>query len=165
MKNSFYFLSLLLTLLCQQNGYGQSNQVVLEQVQMYSSIRPDGKYWQASKEQVEKFAKGLDSSLFVPLGLTRAVDFPIQTKILNKPNQIGKLVIDWSNSMLVPYHAYLEMYELAPEQTFGNQMVDIEIPKKDSIQSTWFLTCTIIDDSKKPVFQNQPGCRLCYLPQ
>ena len=56
MKNSFYFLSLLLTLLCQLNGYGQSNQVVLEQVQMYSSIRPDGKYWQASKEQVEKFA-------------------------------------------------------------------------------------------------------------
>ncbi|MEY4459808.1 MAG: hypothetical protein RIT38_1038, partial [Bacteroidota bacterium] len=108
MKNSFYFLSLLCALLCQQNGYSQSNQVVLEQVQMYSSIRPDGKYWQASKEQVEKFAKGLDSNLFTPLGLSRAVDFPIQTKILNKPNQIGKLVIDWSNSTLVPYHAYLE---------------------------------------------------------
>lgn len=153
MKNSFYFLSLLLTLLSQLNGYGQSNQVVLEQVQMYSSIRPDGKYWQASKEQVEKFAKGLDSSLFAPLGLSRAVDFPIQTKILNKPNQIGKLVIDWSNSTLVPYHAYLEIYELAPAQTFGNQMVDIEIPKKDSIQSTWFITCTILDQQKNALFQ------------
>jgi hypothetical protein len=153
MKNSFYFLSLLFALLFQQNGYGQSNQVVLEQVQMYSSIRPDGKYWQPSKMQVENFAKGLDSSLFNPLGLKRETAYPIQTKIINKPNQIGKLVIDWSNSTLVPYHAYLEIYELAPEQTFGNQMVDIEIPKKDSIQSTWFMTCTILDQQKNALFQ------------
>jgi hypothetical protein len=32
-------------------------------------------------------------------------------------------------------------------------MVNIIIPKKDSIQSTWFLTCTILDATKKPVFQ------------
>jgi hypothetical protein len=32
-------------------------------------------------------------------------------------------------------------------------MVNIVIPKKDSIQSTWFLTCTILDQNKKPVFQ------------
>jgi hypothetical protein len=32
-------------------------------------------------------------------------------------------------------------------------MVNVVIPKKDSIQSTWFLTCTILDQNKKPVFQ------------
>jgi hypothetical protein len=32
-------------------------------------------------------------------------------------------------------------------------MVNVIIPKKDSIQSTWFLTCTILDATKKPVFQ------------
>jgi HAE1 family hydrophobic/amphiphilic exporter-1 len=31
--------------------------------------------------------------------------------------------------------------------------VNVIIPKKDSIQSTWFLTCTILDATKKPVFQ------------
>ncbi len=153
MKNNLRAISLLLLILLQQNVFGQTNQVVLEQVQMYSSIRPAGSYWQPSKLQVESFAKALDSSLLNPLGLQRDQAYPTQTKILTKPNQIGKLVIDWSNSPLVPYHAYLEMYELAPEQTFGNQMVDIEIPKKDSIQSTWFITCTILDQQKNALFQ------------
>ena len=62
-------------------------------------------------------------------------------------------MIDWSQSQSSAFHAYLEIYELQPEQTFSNSMVNIVIPKKDSIQSTWFLTCTILDATKKPVFQ------------
>jgi hypothetical protein len=153
MKHIFYFLSLLFTQGICITSFGQSNQVVFEQVQLYSSIRPDGKYWHASETQVQAFANSLDSALFNPLQLQRDTSFPTKIKILTKSNQIGKLIIDWSQSQSASFHAYLEIYELQPEQTFSNSMVNIDIPKKDSIQSTWFLTCTILDATKKPVFQ------------
>jgi hypothetical protein len=153
MKNSFYFLSLVFTQCICIAAFGQSNQVAFEQVQLYSSIRPDGKYWQASETQVQAFASILDSALFNPLQLQRDATYPTKIKILTKSNQIGKLMIDWSQSQAAAFHAYLEIYELQPEQTFSNSMVNIIIPKKDSIQSTWFLTCTILDQTKKPVFQ------------
>jgi hypothetical protein len=120
---------------------------------MYSSIRPEGKYWHPTTTQVQAFASLLDTALFNPLQLKRDTSFATKIKILNKSNQIGKLVIDWSQSQSSAFHAYLEIYELQPEQTFSNSMVNIIIPKKDSIQSTWFLTCTILDATKKPVFQ------------
>lgn len=153
MKNSFYFLSLVFTQCICIASFGQSNQVVFEQVQLYSSIRPEGKYWHPSTTQVQAFGSILDTALFNPLQLQRDTSFSTKIKILNKSNQIGKLIIDWSQSQAAAFHAYLEMYELQPEQTFSNSMVDIDIPKKDSIQSTWFLTCTILDATKKPVFQ------------
>lgn len=153
MKNSFYFFGLLITQSISLFGFGQSKQVVLEQVQMFSSMAPEGKYWHPSTVQVNAFAKAIDTGLFNRLQLQRDTTYPTSLKILTKPNQIGKLVIDWSKSTSSPYHAYLEMYELLPEQTFRNAMVDIAIPKKDSIQSTWFLTCTILDENKKAIFQ------------
>ena len=153
MKNSFYFLSLLFSQCICITTFGQNNYVRLEQVQMYSSIRPEGKYWHPSASQINAFASILDTALFNPLQLQRDTSYGTKIKILNKSNQIGKLVIDWSQGQPSTFHAYLEIYELQPEQTFSNSMVNIVIPKKDSIQSTWFLTCTILDDSKKPVFQ------------
>ena len=120
---------------------------------MYSSIQPEGKYWHPTTTQVQAFASILDTALFNPLQLQRDTSFATKIKILNKSNQIGKLVIDWSQSQSSPFHAYLEIYEVQPEQTLSNSMVNIIIPKKDSIQSTWFLTCTILDATKKPVFQ------------
>ncbi|MCF8421978.1 MAG: hypothetical protein K9G23_03705 [Chitinophagaceae bacterium] len=153
MKKSFYFLGLLCTQCICIATIGQSNQVTFEQVQMYSSIQPEGKYWHPTTTQVQAFASILDTALFNPLQLQRDTSFATKIKILNKSNQIGKLVIDWSQSQSSPFHAYLEIYELQPEQTFSNSMVNIIIPKKDSIQSTWFLTCTILDATKKPVFQ------------
>ena len=153
MKHFFYFLSLFFTQSICIASFGQSNQVTFEQVQMYSSIQPEGKYWHPTTTQVQAFASILDTALFNPLQLQRDTSFATKIKILNKSNQIGKLVIDWSQSQSSPFHAYLEIYELQPEQTFSNSMVNIIIPKKDSIQSTWFLTCTILDATKKPVFQ------------
>jgi hypothetical protein len=153
MKKSFYFLSLLFTQCICIASFGQSNQVVFEQVQLYSSIRPEGKYWHPSTTQVQAFAHLLDTALFNPLQLQRDSSYPTKIKILNKSNQIGKIVIDWSQSQSAAFHAYLEIYELLPEQTFSNSMVNMIIPKKDSIESTWFLTCTILDATKKPVFQ------------
>jgi hypothetical protein len=120
---------------------------------MYSSIQPEGKYWHPTSTQVQTFASLLDTALFNPLQLQRDTSFITKIKILNKPNQIGKIVIDWNQSQSSAFHAYLEIYELQPEQTFSNSMVNVIIPKKDSIQSTWFLTCTILDATKKPVFQ------------
>jgi hypothetical protein len=120
---------------------------------MFSSIQPEGKYWHPSTSQVQAFASILDTALFNPLQLQRDTSFTTKIKILNKSNQIGKLVIDWSQSQYSAFHAYLEIYELQPEQTFNNSMVTVPIPKKDSIQSTWFLTCTILDKNKTPVFQ------------
>ncbi|MFY8203702.1 MAG: hypothetical protein ACOVJ1_05610, partial [Sediminibacterium sp.] len=153
MKKSFYFLSLFFTQCICIAAIGQSNQVTFEQVQMYSSIQPEGKYWHPTSTQVQAFASLLDTALFNPLQLQRDTSFITKIKILNKPNQIGKIVIDWNQSQSSAFHAYLEIYELQPEQTFSNSMVNVIIPKKDSIQSTWFLTCTILDATKKPVFQ------------
>jgi hypothetical protein len=153
MKKSFYFLSLFFTQCICIAAIGQSNQVTFEQVQMYSSIQPEGKYWHPTSTQVQAFASILDTALFNPLQLQRDTSFITKIKILNKPNQIGKIVIDWNQSQSSAFHAYLEIYELQPEQTFSNSMVNVVIPKKDSIQSTWFLTCTILDATKKPVFQ------------
>lgn len=153
MKKSIYIFSLLFALSITQFAFSQSNQVVLEQVQMYSSISPDGNYWQPNKTQIQAFANALDTGLFNRLQLLRDTSYDPNIKILTKPNQIGKLVIDWSKSKNVAYHAYLEIYELLPEQTYRNEMVKITIPKKDSIESTWFLTCTILDEKKTPVFQ------------
>jgi len=153
MKKSFYFLNLLIALCICTATIGQSNQVAFEQVQMYSSIQPEGKYWHPTTSQVQAFASILDTALFNPLQLQRDTSFTTKIKILNKSNQIGKLVIDWSQSQYTAFHAYLEIYELQPEQTFNNSMVTVLIPKKDSIQSTWFLTCTILDKNKTPVFQ------------
>jgi hypothetical protein len=153
MKNIFYFLSLLFAQSICINSFGQSNQVTFEQVQMYSSIQPNAKYWQPTTTQVQNFAQLLDSALFNPLQIKRDTSFSTKIKILTKSNQIGKIVIDWSQSTSSDFHAYLEIYELQPEQTFSNSLVNIVIPKKDSIQSTWFLTCTILDQNKTPVFQ------------
>ncbi len=153
MKNIFYILSLLFAQSICIASFGQSNQVTFEQVQMYSSIQPNAKYWQPTMTQVQNFAYLLDSVLFNPLQIKRDTSYPTKLKILTKSNQIGKLVIDWSQSPSSAFHAYLEIYELQPEQTFNNSMVNVVIPKKDSIQSTWFLTCTILDKNKTPVFQ------------
>ena len=153
MKNRFYFLCLLFTQCIYVTTFGQNNQVTFEQVQMYSSIRPEGKYWHPTATQVAAFANILDSVLFNPLQLKRDTNYNTKIKILNKSNQIGKLIIDWNQSQATAFHAYLEIYELQPEQTFSNSMVKINIPKKDSIESTWFLTATILDKNKTPVFQ------------
>jgi hypothetical protein len=153
MKNIFFFLSLLFTQCFCIATIGQSNQVTFEQVQMYSSIQPEGKYWHPTTSQVQAFASILDTALFNPLQLQRDKHYNTKIKILNKSNQIGKIVIDWSQSPSSAFHAYLEIYELQTAQTFSNSMVNIVIPKKDSIQSTWFLTCTILDETKKPIFQ------------
>jgi hypothetical protein len=153
MKNSIYFLSFLFTQFLCQSTVGQSKKIVFEQVQIYSSIRPEGKYWHPNDTHIRHFAHTLDTVLFNTLQLERDTTYPTSIKILTKQNQIGKLVIDWSKSKSIPFHAYLEVYELLPEQTFSNTMVNVEIPKKDSIQSTWFLTCTILDENKTPLFQ------------
>jgi hypothetical protein len=153
MKKSFHFLILLFAQCICISTFGQYNQVIFEQVQMYSSIRPEGKYWHPSSTQVQTFASMLDTALFNPLQLQRDPSYPTKIKILTKSNQIGKIVIDWSQNQSSAFHAYLEIYELQPEQTFSNSMVNMKIPNKDSIESTWFLTCTILDATKKPVFQ------------
>jgi hypothetical protein len=153
MKNILYFLSLLFAQSICIVSFGQSNQVTFEEVQMYSSIQPNAKYWHPSTTQVRSIAQLLDSALFNPLQIKRDTSCSPKIKILTKSNQIGKLVIDWSQSLSSAFHAYLEIYELQPEQTFSNSMVNIVIPNKDIIQSTWFLTCTILDQNKTPVFQ------------
>ncbi len=153
MKKSSYIFSLLFAMFIAQFAFSQANQVVLEQVQMFSSISPDGNYWQPNNAHIQAFSNALDTGLFNRLQLVRDTNYNTNIKILTKPNQIGKLVIDWTKSKNSPYHAYLEIYELQPEQTFRNEMVNIVIPKKDSIESTWFLTCTILDEKKTPVFQ------------
>lgn len=153
MKKYFCYFSLFILSCISIPAIGQSNQVALEQIQMYSSIRPEGKYWHPNAATVQAFAKTLDTGIFNRLQLQSVYDYPTNIKILTKPNQIGKIVIDWSKSIAIPYHAYLEIYELLPEQTFNNAMVNVPIPKKDSIQSTWFITCTILDANKTPQFQ------------
>jgi hypothetical protein len=64
--------------------------VVFEQVQMYSSIQPEGKYWHPSATQVQAFASMLDTALFNPLQLKRDTGYPTKIKILTnlRTNQL-----------------------------------------------------------------------------
>lgn len=133
------------------NGYSQSK-VALEQIQIYSSIHPTADYWHLSKD-MSQVMNVLDTGIFSKLNLQRELLYQTHQKELTKQSQVGKITIDWSESRSIPFHAYLELYEMDPSVAYQNKLVDLTEEKKDSIHSIWFISCTILNQKQERVFQ------------
>jgi len=146
---------LLFTLLFSFQGWSQnasSPKVVVEQIQAYSYLNPTASYWKIPAN-ISPILETLDSSLFVTLKMQRDKDYTTTTNALTKLNQTGKIKIDWSNSLTIPYHAYIEIYEMDPEFAYKNDLVNLSETAKDSIHSVWFIACSIFNLKKERVFQ------------
>ncbi len=146
---------LLFTLLFSFQGWSQNAttpKVVVEQIQAYSYLNPTASYWKIPAN-ISPILETLDSSLFVTLKMQRDKDYTTTTNALTKLNQAGKIKIDWSNSLTIPYHAYIEIYEMDPEFAYKNDLVNLSESEKDSIHSVWFIACSIFNLKKERVFQ------------
>ena len=146
---------LLFTLLFSFQGWSQNAstpKVVVEQIQAYSYLNPTASYWKIPAN-ISPILETLDSSLFVSLKVQRDKDYTTTTNALTKLNQAGKIKIDWSNSLTIPYHAYIEIYEMDPEFAYKNDLVNLSEREKDSIHSVWFIACSIFNLKKERVFQ------------
>ena len=146
---------LLFTLLFSFQGWSQNAstpKVVVEQIQAYSYLNPTASYWKIPAN-ISPILETLDSSLFVTLKMQRDKDYTTTTNALTKLNQAGKIKIDWSNSLTIPYHAYIEIYEMDPEFAYKNDLVNLSEREKDSIHSVWFIACSIFNLKKERVFQ------------
>ena len=126
--------------------------MVVEQIQAYSYLNPTASYWKIPAN-ISPILETLDSSLFVSLKMQRDKDYATTTNALTKLNQAGKIKIDWSNSLTIPYHAYIEIYEMDPEFAYKNDLVNLSEREKDSIHSVWFIACSIFNLKKERVFQ------------
>ena len=146
---------LLFTLLFSFQGWSQNAstpKVVVEQIQAYSYLNPTASYWKIPAN-ISPILETLDSSLFVTLKMQRDKDYATTTNALTKLNQAGKIKIDWSNSLTIPYHAYIEIYEMDPEFAYKNDLVNLSEREKDSIHSVWFIACSIFNLKKERIFQ------------
>lgn len=151
----FLLFPLLFSLLFSLQGWSQNSSlpsVVVEQIQAYSYLNPTASYWKIPAN-INPILETLDTSLFVSLKMQRDKSYITSTKTLTKLTQAGKIKIDWSNSSQIPYHAYLEVYEMYPEFAFQNDLVKLSAGKKDSIHSIWFIACSIFNLKQERVFQ------------
>lgn len=151
MKPINNFLILCCLQLIYSIGFSQST-VVLEQIQVYSTLNPTAKYWQLP-EDIKNIENVLDSGIFKEFNLKRDTNFKTIRKNLTKQSQVGKITVNWEASRNIPYHAYLELYELDPETTYENRLVKVSESKKDSIQSIWAVVVGIFNQQHDRIFQ------------
>jgi hypothetical protein len=130
---------------------GQS-QIALEQIQIYSTTQPKLNYWRLP-EDISSIEKALDTGLFRKLSLQRIDQSKVIRKELTKQSQVGKINIDWEQTRAVPFHAYLEIYELDPTFAYQNKIADISEEEIEKIQSIWAVSCSIFNQKHEKVFQ------------
>ncbi len=131
-------------------GFGQ-DKVVLEQIQTYSTIHPAATYWQLPSN-INPILNAIDSGLFKRMHLVRESSIQPTNKELKKQSQLGKIVVDWSQSRAYPFHAYLELYEMTPAFVYSNKWVNVPDSKKDSIHSIWYIAFNIYNQKQEKVF-------------
>ncbi len=149
----FYKILFLILSFCFTYKVGNSQEkVALEQVQVFSTFNPDARYWHLPVD-ISNLEKALDSGIFKTLHLERIKQNATSKKILTKQNQVGKISINWEATRDIPFHAYLELYELDPETTYLNKLVDISASKKDSVESIWAIVVDIFNQKHEKVFQ------------
>jgi len=155
MKPLFAIQFLVFSFLCSFQGRSQNTStplVVVEQIQAFSYLNPTATYWQIPAN-INPILETLDTSLFVTLKLQRDKNYTTNTKTLTKLTQTGKIKIDWERSKTIPYHAYIEIYEMDPGFAYQNDLVKLSKEKKDSIHSVWFIACSIFNLKQERVFQ------------
>lgn len=151
MKSTIKFSFLLLSLFVVSSNFGQSK-VVLEQVQVFSVVNPTANYWKLP-DDISFIEKALDTGLFYELNLERVKQFKTVKKYLTKQNQVGKISINWDSTRNIPYHAYVELYELDPYITYENKLVNISNQKKDSIHTIWAIVVDLFNEKHDKIFQ------------
>lgn len=129
------------------------NKVVLEEIQTYSNILPNAQYWRLNAQNSAAIITALDNHLFADLSMERQKEIEPAYTTLSKISQLGKIIVNWQQTAHIPYHAYLEVYEMEPNLAYRNNLLDIAENQKDSIHSIWFITCTILDQQKKIYFK------------
>ena len=157
MKTTIKPLFLLIAFATCSTIFGQTKvafqtKIALEQIQIFSSYHSNANYWRLPAN-ISPLMNALDSGLFSILSLERDNSYPTKKRELTKQNQVGKINIDWTDSKNIPFHAYLEIYEMDPEVVYINRLITVADGKKDSIQSIWFIGCSIFDAQQKKVFQ------------
>lgn len=135
------------------NKINAQTQVVLEQVQTYSSVLPNADYWKLDQQAALQISTSLEKGLFKSMSLDLNKNYTTKVVALNKASQLGKIQINWEQTASIPLHAYVELYELDPSFAYNNNLLDIPDSKKDSIKSIWFITCSIINQEKKVAFK------------
>ncbi len=151
MKTTIKPVLLLIALTTCSTIFGQIK-VALEQIQIYSSYHSNANYWRLPAN-ISPLIDALDSGVFSILSIERDKSYPTKKRELTKQNQVGKINIDWTASKNIPFHAYLEIYEMDPAVVYNNRLITVAEGKKDSIQSIWLLGCSIFDAQQKKVFQ------------
>lgn len=142
---------LLIAALCLSTVSRGQTKVIVEDIQSYSTISPKANYWKMTNNR--NLLEALDSGLFKVLGLERSQKTSPNNIALTKSNQLGKININWSKTSDIPLHAYIELYEMEPDFAYRNNLLDLPASKKDSIQSIWFISCTILDQQKSILFK------------
>jgi hypothetical protein len=151
MKSMLKYAILLCFLFSFSKNYSQGK-VVLEQIQVYSTLQPTANYWQLPVD-ISLIEQSLDSGIFKEFQLARVSQYKPTIKTLSKQNQIGKIVINWENTRSIPYHAYLELYELDLSSLNLNKEIKISQQKKDSIHSVWAIAVSIFNERHEKVIQ------------
>ena len=155
MKHLIAIQFLAFSFLCSYQGWSQNTStplVVVEQIQAFSYLNPTASYWEIPAN-INPILETLDSSLFLTLKMQRDKSYTTTTRTLTKLTQAGKIKIDWERSRTIPYHTYLEIYEMDPQFAYQNDLVKLSKEKKDSIHSVWFIACSIFNLKQERVFQ------------
>jgi hypothetical protein len=143
MKIPLRFLFLVFLFPYATKLYSQS-QVALEQIQIYSTTQPKLNYWHLP-EDIGFIEKALDTGLFAKLNLQRVAPQKTIKTVLTKQSQVGKISINWEQTRNIPFHAYLEIYELDPRFAYQNKIIDILEERVVSMQSVWVIACTVFN--------------------
>lgn len=151
MKSLCTFFCVLTGFVFHGKSFAQSA-VAVEQIQAYSVMLPSSNYWHIPNH-VSGILEALDTGILADLHLVRDKNIAPIIHNITKQNQIGKLAINWSKSADIPFHAYVEWYEMNPDFAYRNKLVNISESKKDSIVSIWFITLSIFNKNQEAVFK------------
>lgn len=151
MKQLKKYLLLLFFISTYSMGHSQSD-VVLEQIQIFSTTQPTANYWKLPND-ISLLEQTLDSGIFKEYKLTRNKQFKPSIKTLSKQSQVGKIVLNWDSTRNIPYHAYVELYELDPSTLYMNKLIKVSEEKKDSIHSVWAVAVDLFNEKHEKIFQ------------
>ena len=127
--------------------------VAVETIQAYSNILPNASYWHLNFQNKQLILEALDMGVFKSLKLERDLESDPALLNFNKTSQLGKIEINWNKSRYIPYHAYVELYEMESSLAYRNGLLDIPENEKDSVKTIWFITCSIFDQERKAIFK------------
>jgi hypothetical protein len=151
MKQKLHLIAIIVLFLSVHSN--AQTKVAVETMQAYSNILPNANYWHLNFQNKRLILEALDMGILKSLKLERDTEIDPALLNLNKTSQLGKIEINWSKSRHIPYHAYVELYEMESNLAYRNGLLDIPEIEKDSVKTIWFVTCSIFDQERKAIFK------------